>query len=102
MKHGRCTSLLLVLAAAATLIAGWASDETSGRTEMLLATPLSRARWALSGGLGMFVNVAIFLAIAAVGIGIGVATADSDVATPVLGSAVLGLYGLVPSAFWWG
>jgi putative exporter of polyketide antibiotics len=29
--------------AAATLVAGWASDETSGRLEMLLATPL--ARW---------------------------------------------------------
>lgn len=86
--------VILAGLAAASFVSGWASDETTGRTEMLLATPLSRVRWALSGGLGMFVNVAIFLAIAAAGIGIGVATTDTDVATPLLGSAVLGLYGL--------
>ena len=86
--------VILAGLAAASFVSGWASDETSGRTEMVLATPLSRVRWALSGGLGMFVNVAIFLAIAAAGIGIGVATTDSDVATPLLGSVVLGLYGL--------
>jgi ABC-2 type transport system permease protein len=86
--------VILAGLAAASFVSGWAADETSGRTEMLLATPLSRIRWALSGGLGLFVNVAIFLAIAAAGIGIGVATTDSDVATPLLGSAVLGLYGV--------
>jgi ABC-2 type transport system permease protein len=59
---------------------------------MLLATPLSRGRWAVSGGVAMVVNVAIFLAIAAGGIAIGVATTGSDVATPVVGSLVLGLY----------
>ena len=34
--------LILAGLAAATLVAGWASDETSGRLEMLLATPLQR------------------------------------------------------------
>jgi ABC-2 type transport system permease protein len=77
---------------AATLVGGWASDETSGRLEMLLATPLSRGRWAASGGAGMVIDVAIFLAIVAAGIAIGVATTGSDIATPVVGSAVLGLY----------
>ena len=77
---------------AAGLVGGWASDETSGRLEMVLATPLSRGRWALSGGAAMIVNVVIFLAITAVGIAIGVATTGSDVATPVVGSLVLGLY----------
>ena len=85
--------VILAGLAAASFVSGWASDETSGRLEMLLATPLSRMRWALAGGLGMFVNVAVFLAISAAGIGIGVATTGSDVATPLLGSAVLGLYG---------
>ena len=33
--------------ASATLVAVWASDETSGRLEFLLATPLSRIRWDL-------------------------------------------------------
>ena len=86
--------VILAGLAAASFVSGWASDENTGRTEMLLATPLSRVRWALSGGAGLFVNVALFLAIAAAGIGIGVATTDSDVVTPLLGSAVLGLYGL--------
>jgi ABC-2 type transport system permease protein len=86
--------VILAGLAAASFVSGWASDENSARTEMLLATPLSRVRWALAGGAGMFVNVAIFLAIAAAGIGIGVATTGTDVWTPMLGSAVLGLYGL--------
>jgi ABC-2 type transport system permease protein len=85
--------VILAGLAAASFVGGWASDETSGRLEMVLATPLSRARWALAGGLGMLVNVAIFVALTAAGIGIGVATAGSDVGTPLLGSLVLGLYG---------
>jgi ABC-2 type transport system permease protein len=85
--------VILAGLAAASFVGGWASDETSGRLEMVLATPLSRIRWALSGGIGMLVNVAIFVALTAAGIGIGVATTGSDVGTPLLGSLVLGLYG---------
>ena len=77
---------------AASIVSGWASDETSGRLEMVLATPLSRARWAIAGGSGMLVSVALFMAITMAGIAIGVATTDSDVATPVVGSLVLALY----------
>lgn len=84
--------VILAGLAAASFVGGWASDETSGRTEMVLATPLGRARWALSGGVGMLVNVALFVALAAAGIAIGVATTDSDVLTPLVGSLVLGLY----------
>ncbi|MEA2518735.1 MAG: polyether ionophore transport system permease protein, partial [Chloroflexota bacterium] len=43
--------LILAGLAAATLVGAWASDETSGRLEMLLATPLERWRWAAAGGL---------------------------------------------------
>ena len=84
--------VILAGLAAASFVGGWASEETSGRLEMVLATPLSRARWAISGGAGMLVNVAIFAALIAAGIGIGVASAGSDVATPVIGSLELGLY----------
>ena len=66
--------VILAGLAAATFVGGWASDETSGRLEMVLATPLSRARWAIAGGIGMLVNVALFVALTAAGIGIGVAT----------------------------
>jgi ABC-2 type transport system permease protein len=84
--------VILAGLAAATFVSGWASDETSGRLEMVLATPLSRVRWALAGGVGMLVNVGIFLSLTAAGIGIGVASTGSDLATPLVGSLVLGLY----------
>ena len=85
--------VILAGLAAATFVAGWASDETSGRLEMLLATPLRRLRWAVAGGVGMLINVVIFTALAALGIGIGVASSGSDVAGPVAGSLILGVYG---------
>jgi ABC-2 type transport system permease protein len=84
--------VILAGLAAATFVAGWASDETSGRLEMVLAAPLSRRRWAVAGGTGMLVNVGVFVALTATGIGLGVATTGSDVGTPVLGSLVLGAY----------
>ena len=44
--------LILAGLAAATFVGGWASDETSGRLEMLLATPLPRPLGAVAGGVG--------------------------------------------------
>jgi ABC-2 type transport system permease protein len=84
--------VILAGLAAATFVGAWASDETSGRLEMVLATPLSRARWAIAGGIGMLVNVGVFVGLTAAGIGIGVSTTDSDVVTPLVGALVLGLY----------
>jgi ABC-2 type transport system permease protein len=78
--------------AAATLVAVWASDETSGRLELLLATPLSRGRWVTSGGIATLVGVMVVAAMAAVGIAIGALMAGSDIVTPVVGSLVLALY----------
>ena len=60
--------------------------------EMVLAAPLSRARWAIAGGTGMLVSVVLFMVLTMAGIAIGVATTDSDVATPVVGSLVLAMY----------
>ena len=80
--------------AAATLVAGWASDETSGRLELLLATPLARARWVVSGGLGVFAGIAVFTLLALVGITIGASMTGGDVSTPMLGTFALGLYAL--------
>lgn len=80
--------------AASTLVNGWASDETSGRLEVLLATPMSRARWALSGGLGVFAAVGVLTLIIAVGVGLGSAITGGDVLTPIVGTIVIGLYAL--------
>ena len=78
--------------AASTLVRGWASDETVGRLEMLLTTPMSRVRWAVSGGVGLLAAIVVMTAVIALGIGIGSAIAGGDVATPIVGTVVLGLY----------
>jgi ABC-2 type transport system permease protein len=78
--------------AASTLVAGWSSDETQGRLEMLLTTPMARARWAVASGLGLFGSIAVLTALLAAGLAIGAGIAGGDVATPVLGSVVIGLY----------
>jgi len=84
--------LILSGLAAATLVGVWASDETSGRLEMLLATPLARARWLVSGAVGVLVAIAVVVGLAAVGIAVGGGTAGGDLATPMLGTTALGLY----------
>jgi ABC-2 type transport system permease protein len=78
--------------AAATLVAGWASDETSGRLEMLLTTPLAPARWLLGSSLGACLAIAAMTAVIAVGVAVGTAMVGGDLATAVVGTVVLGLY----------
>ena len=77
---------------ASTLVAGWASDENGRRLEMLLASPLGRARWALSGGIGVFGAIAVMTIMSMIGIAVGVASAGTDILTPVAGATVSGLY----------
>jgi ABC-2 type transport system permease protein len=88
--------LLFIVAglAAATLVSGWASDETTGRLEMVLAAPLARARWAIGAGLGMFGGVAVLTLLLAIGVAIGAAAAGSDAITPFIGTFALGLFAL--------
>jgi ABC-2 type transport system permease protein len=80
--------------AAATLIAIWASDETSGRLEMLLAAPLGRWRWVGSGGIGAFAGIAVIMVITVAGIALGALSVGGDIATPMIGTLALGLYAL--------
>jgi ABC-2 type transport system permease protein len=77
---------------ASTLVSGWASDENGRRLEMLLASPLGRARWAISGGIGVLGGLAVMTAVAMLGVAIGVASAGTDVMTPVVGAVIIGLY----------
>ena len=87
--------LILAGLAAATLVAGWASDETSGRLEFLLATPLSRRRWVTGGGMGILGAVVVIVVLSAIGIAIGALMAgDTDIATPLAGTLVLGLFAI--------
>ena len=77
--------------AAATFVATWASDETSGRLEMLLSTPMARARWAMRSGVGVLIAILAMTAIIAVMTSAGVALAGGDVVTPFAATFTLGL-----------
>ena len=64
--------LLFVVAgfAAATLASGWAADETSGRLELLLATPLGQpmvGEWDTAGVVACLVLAAGGLALSGLG-----------------------------------
>jgi ABC-2 type transport system permease protein len=85
---------LLVIAAGfagTTFVAKWASDETSDRLEELLATPMSRWRWVVSGGIAALLAVVVMNLFLAAGIAGGAAGAGVPVGDALLGSASLGL-----------
>ncbi|HEY6057547.1 MAG TPA: hypothetical protein VIV06_05905, partial [Candidatus Limnocylindrales bacterium] len=85
--------LVLAGLAAATFVAGRSSDETGGRLELLLSTPLTRARWAIASGIGVALAVGVSVALLAVSIAAGVAVAGGEVVTPAIGTAALFVYG---------
>jgi ABC-2 type transport system permease protein len=78
--------------AAATLVGKWASDETSGRLEILLAAPLARARWLVGGAVGVALAIGVVIGLTALLIGAGTLAAGGDLVVPVTGTFVLGLY----------
>jgi ABC-2 type transport system permease protein len=78
--------------AAVTLVSKWASDETDGRLETVLTTPLTRARWAVSGGIAALLGIAVTTVLFAAGVGIGAASGGLAVGDAIVGSAALGLY----------
>jgi ABC-2 type transport system permease protein len=86
--------LLITGFAAATLVGGWASDETSGRLEVILSNPLTRASWLIRSGLGVYLAILLSTAIVAGATALGSASQGSDALTPTIGSFVLALYGM--------
>ena len=80
--------------AGATLVSKWASDETGGRLEALLATPMSRTRWVVSGGVAAILGIAVMSVVFAIGIGLGAASGDVTAGDAMLGSTALGLFGI--------
>lgn len=77
--------------AAATIVSKWASDETSGRLELVLASPLARARWVVAGGIAAMLAVLVMTVVYALGVGLGTAGAGVSAGDAILGSASLGL-----------
>ncbi len=86
--------LLLIAAGfgATTFVSKWASDEKDGRLEMILATPMGRARWALSGGIAAILAIVVMTILFAAGIGLGAASGGVAVGDALIGSSALGLY----------
>lgn len=84
--------LIIAGFAAASMAGGWGSDESSGRVEMLLTAPVSRARWAIAGGIGVLGAVVVMTVVAAIGVAIGAGIAGGDLVTPIVGAAAIGLY----------
>lgn len=78
--------------AAATFVSKWASDETEGRLEMVLATPLARSRWVIAGGTAALLAVALMTFLFMAGIWIGCVSGGVPSADATLGSAALGVY----------
>ena len=78
--------------AAATFVSKWASDETDGRLEAVLTTPLARVRWVVTGGIAALSSVAVVTALFALGIAVGAAAGGGTTGDALLGSASLGLF----------
>lgn len=83
----------VIAAAAGMLAAGWASDETQGRLELLLSAPMARSAWALRSGFGVLLAVVAMAVAISILVGIGTAAAGADATTPAVGVLILGLYG---------
>lgn len=79
--------------AAARIVNGWASDESEGRLELVLATSLGRARWFVRSGLGVFAALGLVTAMVALGIALGVTATGGAALTPAFGTLALALYG---------
>jgi ABC-2 type transport system permease protein len=79
---------------AATAVAGWASEESSGRLEVLLSAPMTRVGWFVRSGLGTFLAIAVSAAIVSAATAIGAASQAGDAGQPARGAFILGLYGL--------
>lgn len=85
--------LVLVGLAAATIVAGRMGDESEGRFELLLATPVTRVRWAVANAIGAWLGVALVTAFVAAALAVGVSAAGGEVGTPLAGTLILALYG---------
>jgi ABC-2 type transport system permease protein len=84
---------VLIALATTTFVAARSSDETSGRLELQLTTPLTRAGWAAASGIAVCLAIALVTLILAAAIGLGVASGGQDPMTPATGTLVLFAYG---------
>lgn len=82
---------LMLGIAAATAVAGWASDENQGRVDTVLSAPLSRRRWYLSSAVGVLLAVALATTVLGAVVVAAVVAAGGSLDHVVVGIALLGL-----------
>lgn len=82
---------LMLGIAAATAVAGWASDENERRVDTVLSAPLSRRRWFLSSAVGVLVAVALATSVLGVIVVAAIVAAGGSLDNVVLGIALIGL-----------
>jgi len=87
-------AIIVIGLAAGGFVGAWASDETERRLEMVLAAPISRARWALRSAAAVLVAIVVLTAVMTVGVVAGASTQAGNPVDLVPGMAVLGLYGM--------
>jgi ABC-2 type transport system permease protein len=84
---------LMIGFAAAAMVGGWASDESEGRLELLLTTPVARARWLAESAMGTYGSLLLISVVVAVAAAVGVVIAGGNPLEPMVGTLVLALYG---------
>ncbi len=87
-------AIILMGLGAAFLVAGWASDESERRIEMILGAPVSRVAWALKSGAGVLVAIALMTVLTVLGVALGAWIQGEEASDVALGVSVLGLYGV--------
>jgi ABC-type transport system involved in multi-copper enzyme maturation permease subunit len=85
---------VLVGIAVATFVARRSSDESAGRLELQLASPLTPWHWALSSAVAVGLAIGLVAVLLAAAIATGVASSGQDPWQPTSGVIVLAIYGL--------
>jgi ABC-2 type transport system permease protein len=85
-------ALLFAGLGVAVLVSGWASDERERRLDVVLAGPISRARWVVASGAGLLGAVAVMTLITALLVSAGARMEGDDPSRPFVGAVVIGLY----------
>ena len=85
---------VLVGVAVTAFVATRSSDESAGRLELQLASPLTPARWAVASAVAVWLAIGLSAVLLGAAIATGVATTGQDPWPPAAGISVLALYGL--------
>jgi ABC-2 type transport system permease protein len=85
-------AVMILGLAAAAMVSGVAAEERERRLELPLSTPVSRARWTVGNGVGVFGALAIVTLVIALFAAAGASAGGQDPLQPFIGAWVGGLY----------